>query len=98
MALINSDIVSLSSFQRLKIRLYGQARIGYAKKTGWKEQIPLFAFNCETHGVVINTPQGHMQRLLCPRCFDEEIASTFVVDYQMQQLDDIYNTALVEGN
>ena len=92
-----TDEVSPTSFQRLKIRLNGHAKIGYTRKAGWKEQVPLFAFNCEAHGVVSNTPQGHMQRLLCPRCFNEEIASALDVQDQMQQ-SEMHDTSIAEGN
>jgi len=65
------------------------------KRVGGKEKIPLFAFNCNTHGVVCNTPQGHMQWLVCPRCFEEENAITHDVEDQMQL--DSTHSVLVEG-
>ena len=93
-----TDEASLSSLQRLKLRLSGHARVGFAQKAGWKEQVPLFAFNCETHGIVCNTPQGHMHRLICPRCFPEEIASTLDAHARDQmQLDALSDASLVEG-
>ena len=86
----NTDEISITALQRLKMRVYGHTQIGYAKKAGWKEKVPLFAFDCNTHGVVCNTPQGHMQWLLCPRCFDEETTLTHDIQGQLQ-LDIMHN-------
>ncbi len=93
-----TDEASLSSLQRLKIRLSGHTRVGYSKKAGWKERVPVFAFHCETHGIVCNTPQGHMQRLICPQCFKEEIASTCnAYTRDQMQLNALPDASLVQG-
>jgi hypothetical protein len=39
---------------------------------GWKAAVPFYAFRCEKHGIVVNYPAGHMEKLLCPFCLDEE--------------------------
>ena len=92
-----TDEDGLSSLQRLKLRLSGHIQVGHTKRAGWKERVPVFAFHCETHGIVSNTPMGHMQRLICPRCFHEEIASTLDAHARDQMLlDEIHTASLVE--
>ncbi len=93
-----TDEASLSSLQRLKLRLSGHTQIGYAKKAEWKERVPVFAFHCETHGIVSNTPMGHMQRLICPQCFLDEAASSREAHAcDQMQLDAFKDVSLVEG-
>ena len=72
MALENPDEVTLSSQQRVKLRLFGCSQVGTIRKQGWKAEAPLYAFNCEIHGIVRNTTQGHGLLLICPLCLRDE--------------------------
>jgi len=72
MALENPDEVSLSSLQRVKLRLFGCSQVGTIRKQGWKAEAPLYAFRCEYHGIVKSTPQGHGHLLICPLCLRDE--------------------------
>ncbi len=72
MALESPDEVSLSSLQRVKLKLFGYSQVGYIRKQGWKAEAPFYAFICEIHGVVRNTPQGHGHLLICPLCLRDE--------------------------
>ena len=74
MALSNPEEVSLSSLQRVRLKLFGCSQVGYIRKQGWTAEAPLYAFRCEIHGVVRNTPQGHGHLLICPLCLRDEIS------------------------
>ena len=74
MTLENLDEISLSSLQRVRLRLFGCSQVGTIRKQGWKAEAPLYAFNCEIHGIVRNTPQGHGQLLICPFCPRDEMS------------------------
>ncbi len=59
---------SLSSYQKVKIRVLGRAGIGKRKKTGWSGSLRFYAFKCPVHGYVENYAQTHYKILKCPKC------------------------------
>ncbi len=63
--------VDLSLFERIAMRLFGSVYIGHRKRPGWRGQLPMYAFRCPRHGVVVNYPQGYDERLECPLCLRE---------------------------
>ncbi|MGD0804358.1 MAG: hypothetical protein ABSA11_09830 [Candidatus Bathyarchaeia archaeon] len=62
----------ITPYHALRITLNGHVHIGDFKMHGWKAAVPFYAFRCEKHGIVVNYPAGHMEKLLCPFCLDEE--------------------------
>jgi hypothetical protein len=63
----------LTLLQRLQLRLTGSVRVGWMRRPGWKEELPLYAFRCSIHGIVVNYPHGFSGRLECPHCQGERI-------------------------
>ena len=61
----------LKFLEKLKLQLKGFVKVGEKKEPGWKTPIPLYAFNCQTHGLVNGTPRGYENRLVCPLCEEE---------------------------
>jgi hypothetical protein len=45
--------------------------VGFDKHEGWREELPFYEFDCETHGKVVNYPIGHEEKLICPKCLKE---------------------------
>ena len=83
-----NGIIKLNLIQKAKLELFGSSKIGHIKKKGWKEQVPVYAFNCKKHGIVYNTPKGHMSRLICPECQEEKVLDENIVDQTTLQLKD----------
>ena len=88
MALENPE-ESLSSLQRVKLRLFGCSQVGYIRKQGWTAEAPLYAFRCEIHGIVRSTPQGHGHLLMCPLCLRDETSSKLAEDLVLDVSDQI---------
>ena len=42
--------------------------LGEEKREGWKEPIPVYAFKCPVHGIVVSRVYGYKARLDCPYC------------------------------
>ena len=61
----------LTFFQRILLLLLNRVRFGWICEVGWRGWLPVYAFVCKRHGVVVNYPQGHLQRLVCPLCLQE---------------------------
>ena len=49
--------------------------IGKLQLEGWSAPLPWYLFECKKHGLVTNYRWGHSQRLVCPKCFDEECSN-----------------------
>ncbi len=69
----------LTSYERIMLRATGRVFVGRFSKDGWNGTLPFYAFECPTHGTVINYPMGFEKRLECPKCMEE----------RMRQLDDV---------
>jgi hypothetical protein len=66
------NIVSgLSFFQLLMLMIQGSVLIANLKLDGWRDKIPIYLFKCEKHGYQLTYPQGHMMRIMCPKCAKE---------------------------
>jgi hypothetical protein len=66
------NIVSgLSFFQLLMLMIQGSVLIANLKLDGWRDKIPIYLFKCEKHGYQLTYPQGHMMRIICPKCAKE---------------------------
>jgi len=63
---------SLSPQDVLQIERKGVIHVGDHKMAGWKRPLSFYAFRCDKHGLVANYPIGHMEKLLCPFCLEEE--------------------------
>ncbi len=57
----------------LKIEVSGRAYLGDYRADGWSGTLPLYAFRCPRHGVVVNYPMGFEKRLECPKCLAERL-------------------------
>ena len=80
----------LNFLQKFMIKVFGSIQTGYAKKKGWKEYAPIYAFKCPKHGIVQNTASGHRSWLICPKCLNEERLKYEIIQQQEQiQLIDI---------
>ena len=49
--------------------------VGYYMREGWRGPIMFYQFKCPKHGLVVDYPHGHAQRLECPVCGVEELKS-----------------------
>jgi hypothetical protein len=47
--------------------------LGNHARSGWREELPFYAFECQAHRTVINYPQGYERRLAYPLCDKEPI-------------------------
>jgi hypothetical protein len=71
---LSVDAPPLSRFQRIVIRFFGCVRIGWVRGPGWSAWLPVYAFECGRHGVVVNYGQGFEGRLVCPICESGEVS------------------------
>ena len=72
--------VTVTHLQRIEIKLLGKAFMGYRARDGWRQPLPFYAFRCPVHGYVEDYPHGYAERLDCPLCSREELASIRVAD------------------
>jgi hypothetical protein len=63
----------LNFIQRIKLRLNGMVHVGDHMEEGWKTSLPYYAFRCEKHGLQLDYPSGHAQKLLCPDCIQAAV-------------------------
>ena len=63
---------NLSAYEQLRVMLSGDIHVGDYRFPGWSGALPFYAFTCEKHGLVVNYPTGHMKKLLCPYCLEED--------------------------
>ena len=74
MAITIEETVSttqLGLLQKMKIKLFGKAKVGIVKEDGWSSDMHLYAFNCRHHGIVYAVPTGFSYNLVCPICLEE---------------------------
>jgi len=62
------NMVKLTMFQKIILRLSGHVFIGYRSRSGWRKPLPFYAFKCDEHGLVEDYPHGYEKRLECPKC------------------------------
>ena len=63
---------TLGIINNIRLKIFGTCKVGVTKEEGWKGELPLYAFKCQTHGLVYTTPQGHHHRLICPECIEQK--------------------------
>lgn len=61
-----SEYVDLTLWQRLKLRLFSRVYLEHRQREGWSGELPIYAFRCPEHGVVVDYPHGYHDRLDCP--------------------------------
>lgn len=66
-------MTELSRIQRLKLRIFGFVSVGFRTKRGWRSSIEHYAFKCQKHGLIVDYPHSHKQRLQCPQCIKEKL-------------------------
>lgn len=71
MPLIDPMKPELTRAQRVFMHTYGYVYVGTYQREGWNRPIEHYAFVCKKHGVVVDYPHGHRQRLDCPKCMKE---------------------------
>ena len=47
--------------------------VGLYMRERWSGPIMFYQFKCPKHGYVVNYPQGHAERMICPVCQEQEI-------------------------
>ena len=50
--------MNLNLWQRIQLLVFGHVKVGMRMRPRWKNPIPLYAFECEKHGLVENIPKG----------------------------------------
>jgi hypothetical protein len=63
----------LTLTQRLQLIITGSTPTTTRSRPGWKHELQFYAFKCPIHGLVESYPQGHNQKLRCPKCSDEHV-------------------------
>ena len=71
--IVEKIMENLSFIQILTLRIRGSLFINNVKFDGWSGELPLYLFKCDLHGYELNYPIGHMKRLLCPICIEENL-------------------------
>jgi len=62
----------MNLIQRFGLLLTGKVFMGNRKLSGWKDNLPFYAFRCPKHGIVEDYPHGYNDRLDCPECIKEK--------------------------
>ena len=64
--------VELTIWQRIQIKLVGQAFLRWEKPEGYSAAVPMFAVKCEKHGPFKDNPHGfsNHQYFVCPKSHD----------------------------
>jgi len=65
------NIKTINLLKKIKIKLFGYARLGNYKLEGWKNPLPFYAFKCEKHGLQITYTTGWEKKLICNKCILE---------------------------
>lgn len=63
--------IRISLINQIKIKLMGKAYLYNDEQKGWEKSLPFYAFECPSHGIVVNYPHGFKKRLVCPKCLQE---------------------------
>jgi len=63
----------LSVSRRIRLKMFNRVYLGNHARSGWREELPFYAFECQEHRTVINYPQGYERRLAYPLCDKEPI-------------------------
>ena len=66
-------MIELSTFQKLRLRIFGHVKVGTRMKKGWRAPIMHYAFKCPKHGIVEDYPHGFRHELRCPKCTEERL-------------------------
>jgi len=66
-----AEILRLSLWQRLMLRIVGYAYLRHERREGWREPLPIFAVRCKEHGVYEDYPHGFRGYFRCPKCAEE---------------------------
>ena len=61
----------ISLINQIKIKLMGKAYLYNDVQKGWEKSLPFYAFECPSHGIVVNYPHGFKKKLVCPKCLQE---------------------------
>lgn len=61
--------LKLNLRQRLSLRLKSYVYLGHYRYNGWRGSLPFYAFKCKHHGLQVNYPHGHEEKLTCYECF-----------------------------
>ncbi len=61
----------MNFIDRLRFKQGEPVKIGDFRLEAWKDKLPLYLFKCNVHGYVIDYPNGHFMRFICPFCFNE---------------------------
>lgn len=63
-----SKAIRLSIWQKLILLVKGRVFVGYERRSGWSESLPIYAFRCPRHGIQTDNRHGFYERLDCPLC------------------------------
>jgi hypothetical protein len=56
----------LNILQKIELKLLGSAKLGYERRLGWQEELPIYLFRCPRHGLQSSYTSGYGSMLLCP--------------------------------
>jgi len=63
--------MKLSLWQKIQLKLSGNAFLEYRRKPGWSGSLPFYVFRCPKHGLMEDYPHGYQKELRCIECFKE---------------------------
>lgn len=63
----------LSYGQRLSLKIRGRVFLRYEVRDDWIRPLPIYAANCDRHGVYEDYPHGWNEKLECPLCLLKRI-------------------------
>lgn len=64
---MTDKVITLTLFQKIILAIFGSVEIGKIREEGWTDSLPLYAFNCDDHGLQTNYPSGN-GKLHCKEC------------------------------
>ena len=67
--------ISISSFKlnflnRIRFQMFGNIKVGNINLKE-KNNVPIYLFNCQRHGLQLTSPKGWSKKLVCDTCIQE---------------------------
>ena len=63
--------MGLTIWQRIQLKLVGEAFLGWEKPVGYSAAVPMYAVKCKKHGLYKDFPHGHKEYFMCPDCLND---------------------------
>jgi len=58
----------MSTWQRIKLAIFGSAFMRMEQRKGWTGRLPVYVVRCRRHGIFEDYKHGFYRRFRCPEC------------------------------